>query len=433
MALEDIERLKEKISRDPNSKLFVPLAEEYKKAGMYDEAIDALTKGLEQQPGYLSARVSLGKIYIERGMLVEARDEFEKVISAIPDNLYAHKKLAEIYRELGEKEKAVQKFRKVLKLNPMDNWAATSLAELQKDQEPEIPAAPIGDAEVPHPEEPPAEEVHEEPVPAAELPSESPAYGDKDLWDIPPEIEDELEEEQPPEIPLTAKDLEITETLVKEEEMHEEKPGEISGDEDAEDLTAVSTEIAGEISEEEGWDKVHEESPEEEEEIDLWKEPSGEGEELPGADETAETPMSREDLELWKSLKEAEDASDEPVLEAIETEEESFSFDDILQEAEPAGAITDTAVEEEERVPEEAGDMISEADRSVRDEKYTQALSIYRKILASEPDNRKALQRVEELKALLKLLGKDKEELIERLENLLKGIKKRRDEFSGTA
>jgi len=420
MAPEDIERLKEKITRDPNSKLFVPLAEEYKKAGMYDEAIDALTKGLEQQPGYLSARVSLGKIYIERGMLAEARDEFEKVISAIPDNLYAHKKLAEIYRELGEKEKAIQEFRKVLKLNPMDDWAATSLADLQKNQEPEIPAAPTGDTEVPHPEEPSAEEeVHEEPVPATELPSEFPAYGDKDLWDIPPEMEDELEEEQPPEIPLTAKDMEITETLVKEEEMHEEKPGEISGDEDTEDLTAVSTEIAGEISEEE--------------EIDLWKEPSGEGEELPGAEETAETPMSREDLELWKSLKEAEDASDEPVLEAIETEEESFSFDDILQEAEPAGAITDTAVVEEERVPEEASNMIREADRSVRDEKYTQALSIYQKILFSEPDNRQALQRVEELKALLKLLGKDKEELIERLENLLKGIKKRRDEFSGTA
>ncbi|MDQ7786833.1 MAG: tetratricopeptide repeat protein [Thermodesulfovibrionales bacterium] len=430
MALEDIERLKEKITRDPNSKLFVPLAEEYKKSGMYDEAIDTLTKGLEQQPGYLSARVSLGKIYIERGMLTEARDEFEKVISAIPDNLYAHKKLAEIYRELGEKEKAVQEFRKVLKLNPMDDWAATSLAELQKNQKPAIPVTPTGDAGVPYPEAPPTEEeVHEEPVAPAELPSESPAYGNKDLWDIPPEIEDEREEELLQELPLTAKDMEITEILIKDEEMHEEKPEEISGDED---LTAASTEIADEISEEEGWDKIHEMSSEEEEEIDLWKEPSDEGEELPGADETSETPMSREDLELWKSLKEAEDASDEPVLEAIETVEESFSFNDILQEAEPAaGAITDTAVVEE--APEETGDMLSEADRFVRDENFTEALSIYRSILASEPDNRKALQRVEELKALLKLLGKDKEELIERLENLLKGIKKRRDEFSGTS
>ena len=127
MSSEEIERLREKIEKDPNSKLFVPLAEEYKKAGMYDEAIDALIKGLEKQPSYLSARVSLGKIYVERGMLADALAEFEKVIAAIPENLYAHKKLAEIYRELGDKDKAIKEFRTVLKLNPLDEWAATSL------------------------------------------------------------------------------------------------------------------------------------------------------------------------------------------------------------------------------------------------------------------------------------------------------------------
>src|SRR5512135_3267323 len=100
MAIEEIERLKEKLAKDPDSKLFVPLAEEYKKAGMLDEAVDVLTKGLETQPSYLSARVSLGKIYIDRGMLDEARAEFEKVITVIPDNLYAHKKLAEISKDL---------------------------------------------------------------------------------------------------------------------------------------------------------------------------------------------------------------------------------------------------------------------------------------------------------------------------------------------
>ena len=112
MAIEDIERLKEKLDKDPNSKLFVPLAEEYKKAGMLDEAIDVLTKGLESQPAYLSARVSLGKIYIEKGMLDEARTEFEKVISVIPDNLYAHKKLAEIYKDRGQKEEAIKEFKR---------------------------------------------------------------------------------------------------------------------------------------------------------------------------------------------------------------------------------------------------------------------------------------------------------------------------------
>ncbi|MEK7789333.1 MAG: hypothetical protein AAB283_05390, partial [Planctomycetota bacterium] len=61
MALEDIEKLKEKLKKDPNSKLFVPLAEEYRKKGMLDEAISVLMTGITSQPGYTSARVSLGK------------------------------------------------------------------------------------------------------------------------------------------------------------------------------------------------------------------------------------------------------------------------------------------------------------------------------------------------------------------------------------
>jgi hypothetical protein len=42
------------------------------------------------------------------------------------------------------------------------------------------------------------------------------------------------------------------------------------------------------------------------------------------------------------------------------------------------------------------------------------------------------MQRIEELKMLLKLLGKDKEELIAKLDGLLADIKKRRDEFFGS-
>ena len=101
MSSKDIEKLKERVDKDPNSKLFVPLAEEYRKEGLVEEAIKVLQDGLERQPGYMSARVALGKIYLEKGMPQEARGEFENVIKAIPDNLYAHKKLAEIYRDTG--------------------------------------------------------------------------------------------------------------------------------------------------------------------------------------------------------------------------------------------------------------------------------------------------------------------------------------------
>jgi tetratricopeptide (TPR) repeat protein len=425
MALEDIERLKEKIARDPNSKLFVPLAEEYK---MYDEAIDTLTKGLDQQPGYLSARVSLGKIYIERGMLAEARAEFEKVISAIPDNLYAHKKLAEIYREVGEKDKAVQEFRKVLKLNPMDDWAATSLSELQKQmapkQEPTIPEA----AASPQPEEPAADE---------ELPETLSAHEEQGLWHFPPETKEETTEKQPDDLPLTERDLAITEAIThieEGEELEEATLAEISGDDETADFQTIREDISEGISEgtEEG--EVPELSAEEEEEeIDLWTEPAGGAEELLEEETPPESPMSREDLELWKSVKEAEDADKEPVFEAEEADEEALSFDDILQETEPSVGVTESIVTQHKETPEKAGPMLIEADRSIGEGNYAEAMGIYRKVLSSDPGNRQVLQRAEELKALLKLLGKDKEELIVRLDNLLQGIKKRRDEFFGTS
>jgi len=204
MALEDIERLKEKISRDPNSNLFVPLAEEYKKAGMLDEAIEVLTGGLENQPGYLSARVSLGKIFIDRGMLHEAQREFEKVIASIPDNLYAHKKLAEIYKELGDKDKATKELRTVLKLNSLDDWAAASLSEIERQ-----PAPLPEELPVPEPEEViPVDEK----TPVASL------------------SEENMEPWQPPFVPaekLQVEEKEVSEFALDAEEL---KPGGPSGE-----------------------------------------------------------------------------------------------------------------------------------------------------------------------------------------------------------
>jgi tetratricopeptide (TPR) repeat protein len=131
MSMKEIEKMREKVSKDPNSKLYVPLAEEYRKEGMLDQAIEVLQKGLEKQPGYMSARVLLGKIYLEKGQMDEARVEFENVVKLIPDNLYSHKKLAEIYRDTGKNDLAIKSFRTFLKLNPMDEDALNNLRQLE--------------------------------------------------------------------------------------------------------------------------------------------------------------------------------------------------------------------------------------------------------------------------------------------------------------
>ncbi len=372
MAIEDIERLKEKIEKDPNSKLFVPLAEEYKKAGMYDEAIDLLTKGLERQPGYLSARVSLGKIYIERGMLNEAMVEFEKVIAAIPDNLYAHKKLSEIYRDLGEKDKAVKEFRMVLKLNPMDEGAASSLAEIE--------GAPGVQ---------PKEQIEKK--------SEEILHIEEDLSKI---------EEEKFEPPLTERDKELSAVLPETKEEKEEK------------------EIPAEI-------------PISEEDMELWEVPSEMTEEIKEAKEkTPEISVSEEDMELWKSHLEAtkegqERGIAETVIEAEKLpDEEPVSFEDILKEPEALIENPELAVKEKE-VSKQPN--IAAADQYILQGQYLEALNVYKNLLSIEPDNKHILQRLEELKILLKLLGKDKEALIAKLDSFLEGIRKRRDEFFGSS
>jgi tetratricopeptide (TPR) repeat protein len=310
MAFEDIERLKEKIDKDPNSKLFILLAEEYKKAGMYDEAIDVLIKGIERQPGYMSARVSLGKIYIERDMLKEAKTEFEQVVSAIPDNLYAHKKLAEIYRDIGEKDRAVREFKTVLQLNPIDEWAATNLADIEGEHKPQHEVQEIEKVE---------EKSHIQKEPIIEI---------------------------------------------KEEEILTE----------SEAIAEVKEEKSFEVPPSEG---VIEETP----------------------SETIEK-------------------VEESVAEAF-AEAEGLTEDELLFESVPIES--DVAVQ--------PALNISDADPYILQDKYMEAMNIYRKLLSIEPDNMQVMQRIEELKTLLRLLGKDKGELIAKLDNLLAGIKKRRDEF----
>jgi len=91
-----IEELRRRVLRDPASIAFAQLAEEHRRAGQYEEAIEVARAGLNQHPAYLSARVTLGRALIEVARLDEAAAEFEYVVKAAPDNLTAVRQLADI-------------------------------------------------------------------------------------------------------------------------------------------------------------------------------------------------------------------------------------------------------------------------------------------------------------------------------------------------
>jgi len=97
-----IEELRRRVQLDPASIAFAALAEEYRRAEQYQEAIDTCNAGLIRHPAYLSARVTLGRALMEVGRLQEAQQELEYVLKLAPENLAAIRGLAEIHHRLGD-------------------------------------------------------------------------------------------------------------------------------------------------------------------------------------------------------------------------------------------------------------------------------------------------------------------------------------------
>ncbi len=153
----EIGKLTERIAKDPRSKLFVPLAEEYKKIGDIEMSIHVLTEGLKNNPGYVTARSFLGRLLIDKGDLGGAQKEFEEVVRAIPDNLLGQKKLGDIYALQGRAKDALVCYRVVITLNPKDQETLGLIADLEagRDITGKIsrPKGPQTAAQAPQPEQ----------------------------------------------------------------------------------------------------------------------------------------------------------------------------------------------------------------------------------------------------------------------------------------
>ncbi len=127
----EIVKLTERIAKDPKSKLFVPLAEEYKKVGDGAKAVAVLKEGLRNNPGYVTARSFLGRLLMDMGDLAGAQKELEEVIKAIPDNLLAQRKLGDLYLLQEKSNEALQRYKAALMLNPGDKDLRSFVADLE--------------------------------------------------------------------------------------------------------------------------------------------------------------------------------------------------------------------------------------------------------------------------------------------------------------
>ncbi len=177
--------LRRRVQKDPASIAFAQLAEECRRAGEYQESIDICRAGLEIHPGYLSARVTLGRALVELGQLDEAQVELSRVLESAPENLAAIRGLAEIHHRRGNLAEALAQYRAALLLARNDPDLEETIADLSRQIEPAKPA-PSGGLTLQHmqdellkhappPPKAPAAQVAPPPPKAAPAPEVPPA------------------------------------------------------------------------------------------------------------------------------------------------------------------------------------------------------------------------------------------------------------------
>ncbi|HEV7425451.1 MAG TPA: tetratricopeptide repeat protein [Thermoanaerobaculia bacterium] len=163
-----IEELQFRIKTDPKSRLFFPLAEELRKNGKLTEAEQVLRTGLGVHSAYLSAWVSLGRVLREQHKNSEAVEALTKALQVDPGNVVAARLLADAYLDLGEKVEAIKKYKLVHALMPSDEELQAKIDQLDRDLSP-APPPPVAP-----PEEP---ELAFEPEPEPEPAPAEPAAG----------------------------------------------------------------------------------------------------------------------------------------------------------------------------------------------------------------------------------------------------------------
>jgi len=128
-----IEALRKRLLKDPGSIAFAQLAEEYRRAGRFHESIEVCRAGLARHPGYLSARVTLGRALLEIGDIDSAQRELNDVLRLAPDNLSAIRGIAEVHRKKGEIPEALEQFRSAFEMASPDPSIEQAVRGFRRD------------------------------------------------------------------------------------------------------------------------------------------------------------------------------------------------------------------------------------------------------------------------------------------------------------
>ena len=118
--------------KNPRSRVFAPLAEAYRKIGLYPEAIKILNDGLKNHPSYLLGYIALANCYYDTDKKDLTYSTLRPFISVNRDNISLQKLYAETCLDLGKDEEALETYKYLLFLNPKDKDINQKIKELEE-------------------------------------------------------------------------------------------------------------------------------------------------------------------------------------------------------------------------------------------------------------------------------------------------------------
>lgn len=126
-----IDELKKRYEENPR-RFFAPLANEYRKSGDLDAAIDLCRMHLEEQPGHLSGHIVYGQALYESQRPADAKAAFESALTLDPENLIALRHLGDIARAASDAGTATHWYQRVLDADPRNDEVIALIASLQE-------------------------------------------------------------------------------------------------------------------------------------------------------------------------------------------------------------------------------------------------------------------------------------------------------------
>jgi tetratricopeptide (TPR) repeat protein len=120
-----------KYQDDPTSRVFAPLAEAYRKAGLIEEAIEIAQEGLKIHPQFVGGKVALARALFDQKSYEEVIQELSPIVQDIPDNIVAQRLLAESFLILGRIAESLSAYKMLLYFAPQDAEVAQMVQELE--------------------------------------------------------------------------------------------------------------------------------------------------------------------------------------------------------------------------------------------------------------------------------------------------------------